>query len=52
MLSFIDRLFPWFGDMVDLGGDILLAIIFMALLIWAFYGELMGLLMHDSLLFG
>jgi TctA family transporter len=23
-----------------------------ALLIWAFYGELMGLLMHDSLLFG
>ncbi len=24
----------------------------MALLIWAFYGELMGLLMHDSLLFG
>ncbi len=24
----------------------------MALLIWAFYGELMGLLMHESFLFG
>lgn len=44
MLSFIDRLFPWFGDMVDLGGDILLAIIFMALLILTFVFERLGYL--------
>jgi biopolymer transport protein ExbB len=39
MLTFIDNLFPWFGDMTDLGGNILLAIIFMALLIGSLVGE-------------
>lgn len=44
MLSAIDNLFPWFGDMTELGGDILLAIIFMALLIWTFSFERIGYL--------
>lgn len=35
MLVFIDNLFPWFGDMLELGGDILLLIIIMAALMWA-----------------
>ncbi|MGI9294378.1 MAG: MotA/TolQ/ExbB proton channel family protein [Pseudomonadales bacterium] len=39
MLSMIDNLFPWFGDMIELGGDILLVIIFMALLIWTLAAE-------------
>ncbi len=44
MLTAIDNLFPWFGDMTDLGGDILLAIIFMALLIGTFVVERLGYL--------
>ena len=44
MLGAIDNLFPWFGDMTELGGDILLAIIFMALLIWTLVLERLGYL--------
>jgi biopolymer transport protein ExbB len=39
MFSAIDNIFPWFGDMLELGGDILLAIIFIALLIWTLVFE-------------
>ena len=39
VLTAIDNVFPWFGDMLELGGDILLAIIFMALLIWTLVFE-------------
>lgn len=35
MMAFIDNLFPWFGDMVDLGGGILLLIVILAALLWA-----------------
>ncbi|PKG97172.1 MotA/TolQ/ExbB proton channel family protein [Paraglaciecola sp. MB-3u-78] len=35
MLALIDNLFPWFGDMLELGGDILLLIIIMAAVMWA-----------------
>jgi biopolymer transport protein ExbB len=35
MLALIDNLFPWFGDMLELGGDILLLIIIIAALMWA-----------------
>jgi len=35
MLTLIDNWFPWFGDMVELGGDILLLIIATAALMWA-----------------
>lgn len=35
MLVFIDNLFPWFGDMIELGGNILLLIIATAALMWA-----------------
>lgn len=35
MLVFIDNLFPWFGDMLELGGDILMLIIVIAALMWA-----------------
>lgn len=35
MLIFLDNLFPWFGDMVNLGGDILLLIILLAAFMWA-----------------
>ena len=44
MLTAIDNIFPWFGDMTELGGNILLAIIFMALLIWTFSLERLGYL--------
>lgn len=40
----MDNLFPWFGDMVELGGNILLAIVFMALLIWTLVLERVGYL--------
>lgn len=39
MLAFIDNLFPWFGDMLELGGDILLLIIVIAALMWGFILE-------------
>lgn len=39
MLAFIDNLFPWFGDMLELGGDILLLIIIIAALMWGFILE-------------
>lgn len=39
MFSFIDNLFPWFGDMVDLGGNILLVIIILAAVMWTIFLE-------------
>ncbi|NMP32832.1 MotA/TolQ/ExbB proton channel family protein [Thalassotalea sp. M1531] len=35
MLTLIDNIFPWFGDMLELGGDILLLIIIVAAIMWA-----------------
>lgn len=35
MMALIDNFFPWFGDMIDLGGDILLLIVILAALMWA-----------------
>jgi biopolymer transport protein ExbB len=35
MIVLIDNLFPWFGDMLELGGDILLLIIIMAAVMWS-----------------
>jgi biopolymer transport protein ExbB len=35
MFAWIDNLFPWLGDMLQLGGDILLLIIVMAAVMWA-----------------
>ncbi len=35
MLIFIDNLFPWFGDMLELGGNILLFIILLAAIMWS-----------------
>lgn len=34
MLTFVSNSFPWFGEMLDLGGDILLLIIVLAALLW------------------
>lgn len=34
-MEFIDNLMPWFGHMVDLGGDILLLIVILAAFLWA-----------------
>ena len=44
MINLIDNLFPWFGDMVELGGNILLVIIALAMLIWTFVLERAGYL--------
>ncbi|MDM7859827.1 MotA/TolQ/ExbB proton channel family protein [Alteromonas sp. ASW11-36] len=35
MPVFLDNLFPWLGDMLELGGDILLLIIIIAAFMWA-----------------
>lgn len=35
IMTFIDNIFPWFGYMLDLGGNILLLIILLAALLWA-----------------
>ena len=35
MMAALDNLFPWFGDMLQLGGDILLLIVVIAALMWA-----------------
>lgn len=35
LLEMIDNAFPWFGHMVDLGGNILLVIIVLAAFLWA-----------------
>lgn len=35
MLVLIDNYFPWFGDMLELGGQILLVIIILAALMWS-----------------
>lgn len=35
MLTLLDNIFPWYGDMVELGGDILLLIIMLAAIMWA-----------------
>ncbi len=34
MLALLDNLFPWFGDMLSLGGEVLLIIVALATLIW------------------
>lgn len=39
MFNLIDNLFPWFGDMLELGGDILLLIIWVAALMWTLIFE-------------
>ena len=39
MLSSIDNLIPWFGDMTELGGGILLLILAVATLIWGLVFE-------------
>ena len=44
MINLIDNLFPWFGDMVELGGNILLAIVFMAVVIGSLVLERLGYL--------
>ena len=35
MIATIENVFPWFGYMLDLGGDILLLIIVLAAILWA-----------------
>lgn len=35
MLTLLDNFLPWFGDMLELGGDILLLIIILAAIMWA-----------------
>ena len=35
MIALLDNFFPWFGDMVDLGGDILVLIVILAAFLWA-----------------
>jgi biopolymer transport protein ExbB len=44
VISTIDNLFPWFGDMVQLGGNILLVIVGMAMLIGTLVLERLGYL--------
>lgn len=39
MFSSIDNLFPWFVEMAELGGDILLLILLLAATMWALMGE-------------
>jgi biopolymer transport protein ExbB len=39
MLSQLETLFPWFTDMAELGGDILLLILAMAAVMWALVSE-------------
>lgn len=35
MLQWVDNVFPWFGFMVDLGGDILFIIVILAAFLWS-----------------
>lgn len=39
MLGVLENIFPWFGYMIDLGGDILLIIIILAALLWTLIVE-------------
>lgn len=39
MMTFIDNLFPWFGHMVSLGGNILLLLVALAAVLWALIFE-------------
>lgn len=39
MLGALENTFPWFGYMIDLGGDILLLIIILAALLWTLIVE-------------
>lgn len=39
MITLIDNWFPWFGDMLELGGDILLLIIVAAAIMWGLIAE-------------
>ncbi len=45
MMTFLDNLFPWFGDMLELGGNILLMIVIMAALIGSLVLERIGYLL-------
>ncbi len=45
MISFLDNLFPWFGDMLELGGNILLMIVIMAAVIGSLVLERIGYLL-------
>jgi len=44
MISLLDNYFPWFGDMFELGGNILLLIVFMAAVIGSLVIERLGYL--------
>ena len=44
MISALDSLIPWFGNMVELGGNILLAIVVMAMVIITLMVERLGYL--------
>lgn len=46
MIRIIDSFFPWFGAMIDLGGNILVTIIVMAAIIWCFIIERFYYLIH------
>ena len=39
MMAFLDNLFPWFGYMVSLGGNILLLLVALAAVLWAMIFE-------------
>lgn len=39
IMTFIDNIFPWFGYMLDLGGNILFLIILLAAFLWALIFE-------------
>ncbi len=39
MMVMIDNLMPWLGDLLSLGGDVLLLILFMAFLMWTLLCE-------------
>ncbi len=46
MLAFIENIFPWFGFMTDLGGDILLIIILLAAFLWVLIIERFVFVLH------
>lgn len=45
-MSFVENLFPWFGYMLDLGGDILLLIILLAAVLWGLILERLMFIQH------
>lgn len=38
-MAYFDQFFPWFGDMLALGGNILILILLVAMLMWGFIFE-------------